>query len=870
MNCDDSKLICKEKSMNAKMSAGEINTKNRKDAYHFLKIFTPMLIVLAVVLWIFYQRDVTSIRVSTGLDNQQVIQLAKQSIIDEESMLHGDALYLAGHSSLHRWLDTGSNIARSALAHDMLNFVRQREIYDQVRFIDKNGLEIVRINWNKGQPEIVSANKLQNKANRYYVRDSLSLAKGEIYISPFDLNVENKKIEQPIKPMIRLATPVFDHAGHKRGIIILNYLGQHMLDRLRQLRKQNRGELWLLNSDGYWLLGPNTDEEWGFMYPSRKLNRFNLKYENAWKAIQSGGKTSQLIQQNGLFTYSKLNTDKIAKSIVQHNWILVSFLSKEKLNTMLSSTRKNLLVVFMTLGLMLYIISNIASYYALRRKDSETRVRENEVRYRGLLNSAPDAIVTMDQNGLITLVNSQTEKYFGYNRKELIGKPIEVLVPQRFHEAHHHKRENYVTAPYLRPMNVEHELFGLRKDGSEFPAEISLSPLQTDEGLLVTSIIRDITSRKQAELARRMVETRYQELITNLPVGVYRNTPGVNGHFLEVNPAMVTIFEADSIEQLLEHSVSELYCDPDERKKFSDKLMQQGYVKSEEVHLKTLKGHIFFAAITAVMKQSKDEGAYFSGIIEDVTERKISELEIIELNKSLQNRSVELEAINQELESFSYSVSHDLRAPLRAIDGFSQMLVSNYSDQLDDKGKDRLNRVRAGAQRMGMLIDDLIKLSRLSRTEILRESVDMTQIAKNVLEELHDGESQRKVEAIVQPDLVDQADSRFVRVIMDNLLGNAWKFTRQNDNARIEAGAKDGDKGMIYFVRDNGAGFDMEYASKLFGAFQRLHDSSEFPGTGIGLATVQRAINKHGGSIWAESKVGEGTTFYFTLKQGVA
>ena len=236
------------------MTEEQARIKKWHDTYHFLKILLPMLLVLAIVLWIFYQSDVKQLRVSTESNNKQVIHLASQSIADEQSMLQGDVLYLSEHSSLHQWLDTRSNSAKLHLADDLLNFTRQRKIYDQVRFVDENGHEVVRINWNSGKPEIVKQDKLQNKINRYYVRDSLSLDKGEIYISPFDLNIENQQIEQPLKPMIRIATSVFDHAGHKRGVIILNYLGQHLLNRIRQLHNQTKGDLWLLNSNGYWLL----------------------------------------------------------------------------------------------------------------------------------------------------------------------------------------------------------------------------------------------------------------------------------------------------------------------------------------------------------------------------------------------------------------------------------------------------------------------------------------------------------------------------------------------------------------------------------------------------------------------------------------
>jgi light-regulated signal transduction histidine kinase (bacteriophytochrome) len=282
--------------------------------------------------------------------------------------------------------------------------------------------------------------------------------------------------------------------------------------------------------------------------------------------------------------------------------------------------------------------------------------------------------------------------------------------------------------------------------------------------------------------------------------------------------------------------------------------------------MKTLRGMNFYAAITAVKKQDFAGRIYFDGVIEDISERKESDLQIQQLNEVLRARTTALESTNRELEAFSYSVSHDLRAPLRAIDGFSSTLLSDYAGSLDERAQDRLKRVRAAAQRMAALIDDLLKLSRVSRSELKQELVDLSRLAGKVLEELRQAEPQRRVRLTVQPDLYVQGDARLLRVVMDNLLGNAWKFTGQCAEAVIEVGGSAGEDGAcVFHVRDNGAGFDMAYVDKLFGAFQRLHDSGEFPGTGIGLATVQRIIHKHGGRIWAEGNVGAGAIFYFTL-----
>lgn len=236
-----------------------------------------------------------------------------------------------------------------------------------------------------------------------------------------------------------------------------------------------------------------------------------------------------------------------------------------------------------------------------------------------------------------------------------------------------------------------------------------------------------------------------------------------------------------------------------------------------------------------------------------------------ELEQRVKERTAQLASANKELEAFSYSVSHNLRAPLRSIDGFSQMLFEDYLDKLDEQGKDYLQRVRVGSQRMAQLIDDVLSLLRITRSEIHRERVDLSILAKKVASELQKTRPERQVEFVIQEGLVADGDAQLLREALEKLLGNAWKFTRNQPSAIIGFGTTQHDGRSAYFVRDNGVGFDMAYADKLFGAFQRLHTRTEFEGTGIGLATVQRIIHRHGGRVWAESSVGQGATFYFTL-----
>jgi PAS domain S-box-containing protein len=256
-------------------------------------------------------------------------------------------------------------------------------------------------------------------------------------------------------------------------------------------------------------------------------------------------------------------------------------------------------------------------------------------------------------------------------------------------------------------------------------------------------------------------------------------------------------------------------------------------------------------------------GRYFTAIVRDVTERKRRDEELRAIN-------AQLEVTNQELETFSYSVSHDLRAPIRSIDGFSAILEQDYGDKLDERGRDCLHRVRAAAQRMYTLIDALLTLSRVTQEEMRRDVIDLSALARSVATELQRTHPDRQVEFVIPPGIIGIGDASLVRVALENLIWNAWKFTSRQPAPRIEFGAVDKSGATVYFVRDNGAGFDMAYADKLFGAFQRLHTAEEFPGTGIGLPTVQRVVRRHGGKVWAEGEVDHGAVFYFTLAPPVA
>jgi len=306
------------------------------------------------------------------------------------------------------------------------------------------------------------------------------------------------------------------------------------------------------------------------------------------------------------------------------------------------------------------------------------------------------------------------------------------------------------------------------------------------------------------------------------------------------------------------------WVDDVEHKRILKILEKEGRVQGEEVYFRKKTGEIHVGLLSIELVNISGEPCMLTESI-DITRLKKTEEKLKEAMANLEQSSTKLAVTNKELETFSYSVSHDLRSPLRSIDGFSQALLEDYKEKLDERGQDYLRRLRGASQKMGELIDGTLKLSRLTRSEMHHEPIDLSALAEEIANRLQETQPERRVKFVIGKELTANGDPQLLRVLLENLLGNAWKFTGKNPRAKIEFSVDRNNGKKAYFIRDNGAGFDMTYADKLFGAFQRLHEATDFPGTGIGLATVQRIINRHGGTIWAEGAVGKGATFYFTL-----
>jgi PAS domain S-box-containing protein len=621
----------------------------------FVFVFFPLLILGVFALGLFYYVDRERARANLESQEQRVVELASRVIQNDLAGVEGDLLYLSQQHLLGVYLAGATDSWTRLLAEDYANFIREKGIYDQIRLLDINGQELIRVNYSNGRPRVVSDSELQNKGDRYYFRDAIALDPGQIYVSPLDLNVEHGEIEQPLKPMLRFAIPLFDGADQRRGVLVLNYLADRLIKQLRDLSETSTDELWLVNGDGYWLIGPRPQDEWGFMYPERADRTVARQYPDLWSWLRSGSRrigyvggalfarmhicgdvrcvsgqdgradpplllgfrgsdfpwtvvtrvTPESLNAAGMMSSGGYWLYGIAAVLVgivvlsgRYAWGLTAtvsalgekegelrksrelvqsfvdytpspvfikdregryLLSNRKTEALLGLNRQDLLGKtdfdlidkelaevfrfhdnevlekdrsiqfeeslptpqglreFLSMRFPIrdtdghaFAIGGIAADMTERRA-AERAAAESELKFKALLESAPDGVLITDNDGIMVLINGQVENLFGYDRSELIGKSVDMLMSAGV-------GERFVENPLTQVTGRENDIEGVRKDETRFPMEISLSPLATEGGSWVIAIVRDVSEHRKFE--RQLRQSQKMEAIGQLTGGL--------------------------------------------------------------------------------------------------------------------------------------------------------------------------------------------------------------------------------------------------------------------------------------------------------------------------------------------------------------
>lgn len=592
-----------------------------------------------------------------------------------------------------------------------------------------------------------------------------------------------------------------------------------------------------------------------------------------------------VLRRSKTFSEEDLSLVRQGKIYMDHLRELIDELKTDEENTLGAVKSANAEEVKQTVNIYITVITIctsclIGGFIYVRNKLIERQRAEEE--FRELLDSAPDAIVVVNKNGIIELVNKQTEKIFGYQRKEMIGNTVEMLIPGEFHARHLGHRNKYFNDPNARPMGVVLELYGQRKDDTTFPVEISLSPIKTETCEIVSAAIRDVSEKRknQEELAKLNSDLEQKVMERTAEIADYKYALDESSIVAITDHKGIIKYANDNFCRVSKYSKEELLGN-DHRivnsgyhsRDFIRNLwvaISSGNIWRGELKNRAKNNSYYWVDTTIVPFLSKQGKPYqYLAIKSDITLRKNIEEELNTMNTELEGmvkeRTMQLEQVNEELEAFTYSVSHDLRAPLRIIDGYADILITDHDSRLDDESRRILGVIMSNARHMGQLIDDLLNLSRIGRKEINSLLIDMNDLVQEVFAERQMISSSDKIKVITGNLESCYCDRGLIKQVWVNLISNAIKYSSLREEPIIEIGSfRDGEE-TIYMVKDNGVGFNMNYSSKLFGVFQRLHKISEYPGTGVGLAIVKRIVLKHGGRVWANAEPDRGATFYFGI-----
>ncbi len=909
---------------------GIISATNRRIGWQFIKLIFPWVTALFVVLSIYYFAEIAVEKRRLETVEALNIGIGKKVVANDLESVATDLIVLSQNRGFIDLYNSRSLHNTRHLDGEFLTFSRSKRLYDQIRYLDKTGMEIIRVNFNQGNASLVPSAELQNKASRYYFSDAISLNRGEIYVSPFDLNIEHGAVEIPYKPVIRLATPVFDDRDHKIGVVVLNYFGSRLLAGLKTNLAGIIDHTMLLNSDGYWLLSPDPSQEWGFMFPNGP--RFNTSYKRAWDKINAAD-SGQFYNDNGLFTYDTIyplkdvvienqvggREDVLVSNQTDYKWKLVSHVSQDKIDAIAANLINKMLWFALPLGALFLFTGAWVTYIRFKHTGTEQALLVREA----ALMAAANMVVITDTDGIVQWVNPAFTQCTGYTFDEIVGSSTNILNSGKRDEEFF--RDMWET---IRAGEVwRGEFVNKRKDGTLYMDEATITPVKNDAGDIVhyIAIKQDITERKQAEdrlrenkqhLAeevkrreRKAVEDEvmaelFQLALTSMPMADYLErcieTLVTSVPWLNLLPqGAIFLIQKDDDEDVLKLTAAynmdaevtqqcasvafgKCLCGKAAQNReiiFSDcaddccedanrKVYQHGHYNVPIMEENDVLGVLTIYLHAGHQRDLHEE--IFLGRVSDILSMGISRRYA---NLSLIKAKDDAEAGSRAKSAFLATMSHEIRTPMNGVLGMSELLMGTA---LDSEQREFTETIINSARALLTIINDILDFSKIEAGKLDLSSVDfdLERAAYDVTQLMAPLAEDKGLELMLNYEPGSHrhfmADAGRIRQILVNLVGNALKFTSEG-HVLINIGCQrlsEEEMEVHVSIQDTGIGIEQDKMKELFQPFSQADESTtrRYGGTGLGLAISKQLIELMGGTIGVNSTPGVGSTFWFTLR----